>query len=86
MIQIIPIRCTFTDIALGAYVWNDKSMANICCSLREKSHNDLIILGGSRMIYTSSGLENLYLMQMCLLMVMLKRLQFSFTLKDLINP
>ena len=49
-----------TDIALGVYVWNDKSVADICRSLREKGHNGLIILGGPQITYTKSGLENLY--------------------------
>ena len=49
-----------TDVALGVYVWNDKSVSNICRALREKGHNGLIILGGPQITYTKSGLENLY--------------------------
>ena len=58
--EILSKSTSSTDIALGVYVWNDKSVVDICRSIREKGYNGLIILGGPQITYTKSGLETLY--------------------------
>lgn len=49
-----------TDIAIGAYVWNDTVVTSLIRSLRECEFAGRIVLGGPQITYTESGLERMY--------------------------
>lgn len=48
------------DVAIGAYVWNDRAVREIVANLRQRSFNGRIILGGPQISYAGVGLEALY--------------------------
>lgn len=49
-----------TDIAIGAYVWNDTVVTGLIRSLREREFSGRIVLGGPQISYAESGLERMY--------------------------
>ncbi len=49
-----------TDIALGAFVWNEKATQQILSILRKEKFSGRIILGGPQISYLKRGLEKYY--------------------------
>ena len=49
-----------TDVALGAFVWNEKYLQEILNNLKEQNFPGRIILGGPQVSYVKKGIENYY--------------------------
>lgn len=49
-----------TDIALGAYIWNEPDLQTILSQLRRNGFKGRIILGGPQVSYVKSGVERYY--------------------------
>lgn len=49
-----------TDVALGAFVWNEKAMQEILDTLRKEGFPGRIIIGGPQVSYVKRGLEKYY--------------------------
>ena len=49
-----------TDLAIGAFVWNETAVQQILGQLRRAGYTKPIILGGPQVSYVKSGLEALY--------------------------
>jgi radical SAM superfamily enzyme YgiQ (UPF0313 family) len=49
-----------TDVALGAYIWNEKSLQMILNQIRKYNFPGRIILGGPQISYTKANLEKYY--------------------------
>lgn len=49
-----------TDVAFGAYVWNEDSLQKILNNLKKENYRGRIILGGPQVSYLKSGLESFY--------------------------
>lgn len=50
----------YTDVAIGAYIWNEKSLQIILNDLKKKKFPARIILGGPQISYTKNNLEKYY--------------------------
>ncbi len=48
------------DIALGAYVWNERLLKSLLVELRRRGFSGRIVLGGPQVSYAGGGLELLY--------------------------
>ncbi|KYQ93970.1 hypothetical protein DLAC_04861 [Tieghemostelium lacteum] len=51
---------TQTDVALGAFIWNEKSTKSILSDLKKANFPGRIILGGPQVSYVKKGLEQFY--------------------------
>jgi radical SAM superfamily enzyme YgiQ (UPF0313 family) len=49
-----------TDVAIGAYVWNDKAVTALIAELRWRGFHGRIVVGGPQITYAESGLEKMY--------------------------
>jgi len=49
-----------TDVAIGAYIWNEKSLQKILTDLKKNHFPGRIILGGPQISYTKQHLEKYY--------------------------
>lgn len=49
-----------TDVALGAFVWNEKAIQTILNNIRQHNFTGRVILGGPQVSYVKKGLENFY--------------------------
>ncbi|CAF3981396.1 unnamed protein product, partial [Adineta steineri] len=49
-----------TDVALGAYIWNEKFLQIILSNLKKEKYPGRIILGGPQISYTKTNLEKYY--------------------------
>ncbi len=57
---IISHKAPHTDVALGAFVWNEKAMQSILTDLHNAKFPGRIILGGPQVSYVKTGLEQFY--------------------------
>lgn len=54
------LKSSHTDVALGAFVWNEKSIQTILNDLKKQEFPGRIILGGPQVSYVKKGLEEFY--------------------------
>lgn len=58
---ILERQAEITDVALGAFVWNERAIQTILTMLRKENFNKRIILGGPQISYVEkNGLEGHY--------------------------
>ena len=55
-----PRGSSDVDVAIGAYVWNEREVQGILRRLKMTGFNGRIILGGPQVSYSGKGLERLY--------------------------
>ena len=48
------------DVAMGVYVWSDRTVGDVAIELRKRGHAGRIILGGPQITYASAGVDRLY--------------------------
>lgn len=49
-----------TDLAMGAYIWNESAVQSVISKIRNKGFNGRIILGGPQISYVKKGIEQYY--------------------------
>lgn len=54
------LKDSHTDVALGTFVWNEKSIQTILNDLKKHQFPGRIILGGPQISYVKKGLEEFY--------------------------
>lgn len=48
------------DVAIGAFIWNERVVQELTGVLRRRGFNGRIVLGGSQITYAGTGLETMY--------------------------
>ncbi len=49
-----------TDVAIGAYVWNEGLLQRVLAEMRQRGYTGRIILGGPQITYAQTNLDTLY--------------------------